>query len=235
LKQGADFAELAQKVSQDPGSARQGGELPFVSRGQLIKEFEDAAFALKDGELSPVIESPYGYHIILMKEHKDFEPFEYHKESILKYMEQRGIREQLADGKVDSLVKQSEGKLTKDILMQQQSDKLSANDNEMKYLIQEYHDGLLLYEISNQLVWDKAARDETGLAQFFKKNKKKYNWDTPHFKGIAYHVKDPADIEGVEKLRKEIKVWSVGRGITSDIQWRLYHSYPCGERYLPSG
>jgi peptidyl-prolyl cis-trans isomerase SurA len=176
-----------------------------VSRGQLIKEFEDAAFALKDGELSPVVESPYGYHIILMKEHKDFEPFEYHKESILKYMEQRGIREQLADGKVDSLVKQSEGKLTKDILMQQQCDKLSANDNEMKYLIQEYHDGLLLYEISNQLVWDKAAKDETGLAQFFKKNKKKYNWDTPHFKGIAYHVKDPADIEGVKNCVKKLK------------------------------
>lgn len=205
LKKGADFAELAQKVSQDPGSARQGGELPFVSRGQLIKEYEDAAFALKDGEMSGVVESPYGYHIILMKEHKDFEPFEYHKESILKYMEQRGIREQLADRKVDSLVKQSEGKLTKETLMQQEADKLSANDNEIKYLIQEYHDGLLLYEISNQLVWDKAAKDDAGLAQYFKKNKKKYNWDKPHFKGIAYHVKEQADVEGVKNCVKNLK------------------------------
>ena len=205
LKKGADFAELAQKVSQDPGSARQGGELPFVSRGQLIKEYEDAAFALKDGEMSGVVESPYGYHIILMKEHKDFEPFEYHKESILKYMEQRGIREQLADRKVDSLVKQSEGKLTRETLMQQEADKLSANDNEMKYLIQEYHDGLLLYEISNQLVWDKAAKDDAGLAQYFKKNKKKYNWDKPHFKGIAYHVKEQADVEGVKNCVKKLK------------------------------
>lgn len=205
LKKGADFAELAQKVSEDPGSARQGGELPFVSRGQLIKEFEDAAFALKDGEMSGVVESPYGYHIILMKEHKDFEPFDYHKESILKYMEQRGIREQLADRKVDSLVKQSEGKLTKETLMQQEAGKLSANDNEMKYLIQEYHDGLLLYEISNQLVWDKAAKDEAGLAQYFKKNKKKYRWDKPHFKGIAYHVKEQADVEGVKNCVKKLK------------------------------
>lgn len=205
LKQGADFAELAKKVSQDPGSARQGGELPFVSRGQLIKEFEDAAFALKDGEMSPVVESPYGYHIILMKEHKQFEPFEYHKESILKFMEQRGIREQLADHKVDSLVKQSEGKLTAETLMEQEAGKLAAKDNEMKYLIQEYHDGLLLYEISNQLVWDKAAKDEAGLAQFFKKNKKKYNWDKPRFKGIAYHVKDQADVEAVKNCVKKLK------------------------------
>ena len=205
LKNGADFAELAKQVSQDPGSARQGGELPFVQRGQLIKEFEDAAFALKDGEMSGVVESPYGYHIILMKEHKDFEPFEYHKENILKFMEQRGIREQLADRKVDSLVKQSEGQLTKEMLMQQEASKLSAADNEMKYLIQEYHDGLLLYEISNQLVWDKAAKDEAGLDQYFKKNKKKYQWNKPHFKGIAYHVKDPADIEGVKNCVKKLK------------------------------
>lgn len=205
LKKGADFAELAQKVSQDPGSARQGGELPFVSRGQLIKEFEDAAFALKDGEMSPVVESPYGYHIILMKEHKQFEPFEYHKESILKYMEQRNIREQLADRKVDSLVKQSEGRLTAETLMEQESAKLSAQDDEMKYLIQEYHDGLLLYEISNQLVWDKAAKDEAGLDRFFKKNKKKYRWNKPRFKGIAYHVKDQADVEGVKNCVKKLK------------------------------
>ena len=176
-----------------------------MSRGQLIKEFEDAAFALKDGEMSPVVESPYGYHIILMKEHKQFEPFEYHKESILKFMEQRGIREQLADHKVDSLVKQSEGKLTAETLMEQEAGKLAAKDNEMKYLIQEYHDGLLLYEISNQLVWDKAAKDEAGLAQFFKKNKKKYNWDKPRFKGIAYHVKDQADVEAVKNCVKKLK------------------------------
>lgn len=204
LKKGADFATLAKQLSQDPGSAQQGGELPFVYRGQLVKEFEDAAFALKDGEMSQVVESPYGYHIILMKEHKEFEPFEFHKDNILKFMEQRGIRDMLATQIVDSLVKESDGKLTAETLMEQQADKLSADDDEMKYLIREYHDGLLLYEISNNLVWDKAAKDEAGLARYFKQNKKKYNWDQPHFKGIAYHVKDIADIEGVKRCVKKL-------------------------------
>lgn len=205
LKQGADFAKLARELSQDPGSARQGGELPFVSRGQLVKEFEDAAFALSDGQVSDVVESPYGYHIILMKEHKQFEPFDFHKDNIMKFMEQRGIRDQLAERKVDSLVKKSDGRLTAELLMQQQADELSAKDDEMKYLIQEYHDGLLLYEISNRLVWDKAAKDEAGLAAYFKKNKKKYGWDTPRFKGMAFHVKEQADVEAVKRCVKKLK------------------------------
>ena len=112
LKAGADFAELATKVSQDPGSARQGGLLPFVQRGQLVKEYEDAAFALQEGEMSPVVQSPYGYHIILMKGRKMMEPFEFHKDNILKFMEQRGIRDRLAKAKVDTLVSHSGGQLT---------------------------------------------------------------------------------------------------------------------------
>ena len=205
LKQGADFAELAGKVSQDPGSARQGGLLPFVQRGQLVKEFEEVAFALKDGELSEVVQSPYGYHIILKKGHKMLEPFEEHRESILKFMEQRGIRERLAKAMVDTLVSQSDGKLTSDAIMRQKADELSAKDADLKYLIREYYEGLLLYEISNKLVWDKASKDEAGLAQYFKKNSKKYAWDEPRFKGMAYHVKDAADVEAVKQCVKKLK------------------------------
>ena len=204
LKQGADFAELAKKVSQDPGSAAQGGLLPFVQRGQLVKEFEDAAFALKDGEMSGIVQSPYGYHIILRKEHKMLEPFEFHKESILKFMEQRNIRDRLAQQKVDTLVSQSEGKLTAAQIMDQKADELSAKDPEMKNLIREYYEGLLLYDISNQHVWDKAAKDEAGLAQYFKDHKKKYNWTEPRFKGIAYHVKTPGDVKAVQDCVKKL-------------------------------
>lgn len=205
LKAGADFAELAKKVSQDPGSARQGGLLPFVQRGQLVKEYEDAAFALKEGEMSGIVQSPYGYHIILMKARKQLEPFEFHKESILKFMEQRGIRDRLGKAKVDTLVSQSGGKLTEAAVMNQKADELSAKDAEMKNLIREYYEGLLLYEISNKLVWDKAAKDEAGLARYYKQHKKKYVWDTPRFKGIAYHVKTAADVQAVKKCVKKLK------------------------------
>ncbi len=65
LKKGADFAALAKKSSDDPGSAANGGDLGFFGRGKMVKPFEDAAFALEQpGDLSPLVESPFGFHII---------------------------------------------------------------------------------------------------------------------------------------------------------------------------
>ena len=205
LKDGADFAELAKKVSQDPGSAAQGGLLPFVQRGQLVKEYEDAAFALQPGQMSGIVQSPYGYHIILMKERKMLEPFEFHHDNIIRFMEQRNIREHIASQKVTKMVEESHGALTKEQLMEQKAEEFSAKDIELKYLIQEYHDGLLLYEISNRLVWDKAAKDEAGLEKFFKQHKKKYAWDEPRYKGMAYHVKEQSQVKAVADCVKKLK------------------------------
>jgi peptidyl-prolyl cis-trans isomerase SurA len=204
LKAGADFAELASKVSEDPGSARNGGLVGWASRGQFVKEYEDAAFALKEGEMSGIVQSPFGFHVILMKGRKELEPFEFHKDNILKFIEQRGLRDRIAEARLNDIVKQSDGQLTREQVMQQRADSLSAVDSEMKYLIQEYHDGLLLYEISNRLVWDRAAKDEAGLASYFARNKKKYAWSEPRFKGIAYHTREEADVKAVQQCVKKL-------------------------------
>lgn len=172
LKNGGDFAALARKYSQDPGSANNGGELPWLQPGQTLKEFEDAAYALNKGEMSGVVQSPVGFHIILMKDRKQLEPFDSLKSDILRFIDARGIRERIIDKKIDELVKTSGGKLTKEDVLNDKAKDLAQSDPGLKYLIMEYYDGLLLYEISNRTVWEKAASDVAGLEAYFKKNKK---------------------------------------------------------------
>lgn len=70
IRAGADFAEMARKYSEDPGSASQGGDLGFVKKGVFYPEFEEAAFKLRQGEISGLVESPIGYHIIQLLERR---------------------------------------------------------------------------------------------------------------------------------------------------------------------
>lgn len=205
LQGGADFEALAKQVSQDPGSAKRGGVLGWFSRHQMVKEFEDAAFALQPGQMSKPFQSPFGWHIVLMKERKQLEPFDFHRESIFKFLEQRGARNAITERKLNAMVKASDNAVTRDMLIESRTDSLSQADPEMRYLIKEYHDGLLLYEISNRTIWDKVAKDEENLALYFMKNKKKYQWDEPRFKGMAYHVKEQGDVKAVANCVKKLK------------------------------
>ena len=205
LRSGADFADLAKKVSDDKSTAVNGGQLPYwIGPNQAFKEFEDAAYALQTGEMSQPVLSPAGWHVIQMKGRKQLEPFDSLKTQIVKSVEQQGVREQIAKQRVKSEVDASAGALTAEKVMDRRADSLAAADPEMKYLMKEYHDGLLLYEISKQMVWDKGSTDEAGLQAYFNDHKKDYVWSEPRYKGIAYHVKDKADVKAVKNSVKKL-------------------------------
>lgn len=204
LIKGADFAEFAQRCSDDKGSARRGGDLSWVQRGYMVKEFEDAIFAMKPGEISKPILSPFGYHIIKVEAKQNFFPYDTVRADIHRFIESRGLRERIISQNIDSIAKHSVPQCTPEDIINRRADEMTAADPALKNLIREYHDGLLLYEISNRTVWDKAAKDEKGLAAYFKKNRKRYKWEQPRFKGIAYWVKQEGDVEAVKKSLKNI-------------------------------
>lgn len=71
IKAGADFAKLAQENSEDPGSAANGGDLGYFGKGKMVPEFENAAFALQVGQVSELVRTVYGFHIIKVIDKKD--------------------------------------------------------------------------------------------------------------------------------------------------------------------
>ena len=202
LKKGADFAELARRCSDDKMSGMRGGDISWIQKGQTVKEFEDKVFAMKKGEISAPFLSPYGYHIVKLLDRSNFFPYDSVRADIRRFIDQRGIREQIITQKIDSIAKATSVKPEQ--VLDKRVDEMTSTDANLKNLIREYHDGLLLYDISNRMVWDKAAKDDAALAAYYKKNRKKYRWDEPRFKGIAYYVKDEADVANVKNVLKKV-------------------------------
>jgi peptidyl-prolyl cis-trans isomerase C len=101
VESGADLGALAKEHSDDPGSKEKGGELPWLAPGQAVEPFEKAAFALEPGQVSGVVESPFGFHVIKLHEKKEAgtRPFEEVQGQIASFLKQRE-----AQGKVQALV-----------------------------------------------------------------------------------------------------------------------------------
>ena len=209
LQRGEDFADLATRFSQDPGSAKRGGLLPWICTGQTLKEFEDVAFSLNKGETSKPFLSPVGYHIVKMTDRKQLEPYDSLRANIITFIEKRNLRDAIAMRKVGEMVKSSGGRLTAAEVMQQRADSLAKADEAMKYLIQEYHDGLLLFEVSNREVWEKAAADSVGQMKWYKKYRRK-RYGKKKFEEVRAAVtadwQDELEKQWVAALRKRYDV-----------------------------
>lgn len=119
-KSGTDFAELAKKYSEDPGSKDKGGEYTFP-RGQMVKQFEDTAFSLNTNEISGIIETQFGYHIIKLNEKIPAKKVDFDKVK-------EGIKDHLTQVAVQSQLPDYTKKLVKEANIQILDDKLKGMD-----------------------------------------------------------------------------------------------------------
>ena len=189
LKKGADFEEIARKYSDDQQSSGMGGDMGWIEAGRLPVDFENAAFALqKNGELSGVIQTPFGFHILKLLDKKGLDSYENIRDELKTKVLRDERASKLTDSYFEKLKKKHGAKLTKEELIAAEQKALENEHPEYRNLLREYSDGLLLFEISNEEVWNKASVDVEGLEKFFEANKENYKWETPRFRGKVLHA-----------------------------------------------
>ena len=192
LRNGADFSVMARSNSDDLATAQSGGELPWIVRGQTVKAFEDVAFSMQVGTISEPVLSEYGYHIIKLDDKQNFIPYDALRSDIHRMLDARDIRDRIEDERFDGPVSVSQSK--RDV-------------EEWQGLESEYRDGLLVYEICNKEVWERASSDKQGLISFFEQNKrkKKYKGKRPDHLVMADY-QDQLEKQWVASLRRKYPV-----------------------------
>lgn len=199
-----NFAEIASRESEDRGSSMRGGELGWFGKGQMVKPFEDATFALAEGQISAPIRSQYGWHLILKEGERGIQPLD----SMRTQIQRQVLRDERSKEADKSFIRKTRieynlpAEMTDAEVKAYADEHLEAKYPELKNLVQEYHDGILLFEVSLREVWDKAAKDTAGLEAYFKAHKKEYTWDTPRWKGYLIQAKDKNSAKAAQAIIK---------------------------------
>lgn len=197
-----NFSEVAKTESEDRGSSVRGGDLGWFGLGMMVKPFEDAAFSIQPGEISKPIRSQYGWHIIYKEDERGIQPLD----SMRSQIQRQVMRDERSQEVEKSFIRKTRAEYKLPETMNDAAVKAYADAHleskypELRNLVQEYHDGILLFEVSLREVWDKAAKDTVGLENFFKANKKKYTWEKPHYKGYLIQAKDKGSLTAAKAI-----------------------------------
>ena len=199
-----NFAEVAQRESDDRGSSTRGGELGWFGKGMMVKAFEDAAFSMAEGEISSPVRTQYGWHILYKEGERGILPLDSMRAQI-----ERQVKRDERNKEIDkSFIRKTRAEYNLPADMSDADVRAYADAHleekyeDLRHLVQEYHDGILLFEVSLREVWDKAAKDTAGLEAFFKANKKQYTWEAPRWKGYVIQAKDQNSLKAAKNIIK---------------------------------
>lgn len=174
---------------------------PFeIIRSQVYPEFEQVAYALSDGSYSAPFESPAGYHIVKRISSRPFGSFEEYKPAIINMLEQQNIREKARIKRGRDLAIEFGGNITPQEALALEDSLLESKYPDFGNLMREYYEGLLFFEVSTREVWNKATSDEEGLAKYFKKNRKKYQFETPRYRGAVVQANSQENLDNVKAI-----------------------------------
>jgi len=206
-------AEIIRKLANDERASK--GKMALIDRlrkeynvtkyQQSLDEVLNVASQMSDSSLiaaAPSMTKP----LITIKESS------YSQGDYINYIVSKGnntnIKEQL---------KSKIGEYENDMIIKYEDQHLESKYSEFNNLMQEYRDGILLFEVSNAQVWDKASKDTAGLNRFFQENRAKYTFDTPRFKGYILQCKDQETAQRVRTIIATTPIDSLNSRIKSEI------------------
>jgi peptidyl-prolyl cis-trans isomerase SurA len=273
ISEGTSFEELARTASDHRESATNGGELAWFGTGDIVHEFADAAFELKnDGDISTPVKTIYGWHIIKRLERRPIGTFGEYREMIESRLSNGRINSaarsafvarlkkeynfRLETEKLNSIIELTDSLIARsltrfdrqtipsgilysykggrmscaaftaeieanissfspqntrelintlinnrvsDDLITYEESRLEEKYPDFRYLMKEFHDGMLLFEISSREVWNRPYTDSTGLLQFYKENTGLF-MSEPSAEITVYSLKTPSGIKKLSKL-----------------------------------
>ena len=219
LQEGKDFAEAARALSDDKGSAMRGGDLGWFARGMMVRQFEEAAFALDSGIISAPFRSRFGWHIVQNLGHRDIQPYSELREDLQQKVRRDERHKEVEKAFIEKIRKEYNlsDTVPDDVVRATEEANLENKYPELKNLMREYHDGILLFDISLSEVWDKASLDTAGITRFFNQHKKEYTWDKPRYKGRIVYCKDKSSMKAAKAILRSAKKDSIERYINNRI------------------
>jgi len=247
---GEDFAELAKEFSEDEGTKNLGGDLGFFSRRMMVQPFDEAAFNLEVGQVSDIVKTQFGYHIIKVTDKKQIRPLEEEKETlksiyqrtrynedkqrfldslknVFKYQVNHSLIDQIASKadtiqvggqywtshlktefgdsiiitlankkiSVDTLFGRAENlaefinrrinkntldnmvnRISEDLLLAEAVEYLPAKYPQFAELMDEYKNGILIFKLQEEEIWNKIQIEENKLREYWEANKEKFQW-----------------------------------------------------------
>lgn len=277
LNMGKDFALMAELYSEDPSSAKNGGEIPWFGTGRMIPDFEDASYAIENkGDYTKPFKSFYGWHIVKLIDKKDIGSYEEmlpdlqekaNRGDRMQYQTDRyveklkvdngytdypeGLEKVYAAADSSLLVAKWEGgglendqtpitkigkrtistgefvsyavdkqmrgkfrhiqsslddlyaKFTREAVIAYEESILADKYPDFMYIYEEYHDGILLFDIMDQKVWSKAVSDTVGLTAFYESHKTDYMWGQ-RYEAMILTCTEDSDLAGIRKAKKKI-------------------------------
>ena len=199
LDEGQLFQQLAQQYSGD-ALASGGGDAGWVSRGQLPDDVADVVFSLGPRQYSEPFEADGYVFIVMVSERRDLGSYEENRDDIYQWIYSSEAYYEAKYRKANDYATRLGWDVSGDEAVDYLDSVLEEVEPEFGNISREYHDGLLLFDISNREIWERASNHPEEMEAYFNSHKKNYKFDKPCFKGVVLFCRDENDYNEIKKI-----------------------------------